>query len=251
MAAFTPFFRIHSALMTPHREPWEFEAETLDGIRSILNLRYALLPYIYTLAWEASQSGAPLMRPMFWTNPTDSSLWNIDDQFLLGDAVLVAPIVEPGATSRKIHLPEGIWFDYRDDQRYEGNQTVSTEAALQRIPLFIRGGAVLPMKVEGFLELHIYLPHDGIQSSQLYSDEGDGYVGSRMDRFRLETQGESVSLKWENEGDYAFPYPEIKIIPHGFELIKPIIDGKTIVCDPEFLVTGMFRNAEFQGKTPP
>jgi alpha-glucosidase len=107
------------------------------------------------------------------------------------------------------------------------------------------------MKMEGLLELHIYLPHDGIWSSQLYSDEGDGYGGSRMDRFRLETQGESVSLTWENEGDYAFPYPQIKIIPHGFELIKPIIDGETIVCDPEFLVTEMFRNAEFQVKTPP
>ena len=251
MAAFTPFFRIHSALMTPRREPWEFEDATLDGIRSILNLRYALLPYIYTLAREASQSGFPLMRPMFWIDPTDSSLWDIDDQFLLGDSVLVAPIVETGATSRKVHLPEGNWFDFRDDQRHEGNQTISTEAALQSIPLFIRGGAVLPMKMEGLLELHIYLLHDGIRISQLYSDEGDGYEGSRMDRFRLEAHGERVSLTWENEGEYAFPYPEIKIIPHGFELIKPIIDGETIVCDPEFLVTGMFRNVEFQVKSPP
>jgi alpha-glucosidase len=188
---------------------------------------------------------------MFWIDPTDSSLWDIDDQFLLGDSVLVAPIVETGATSRKVHLPEGNWFDFRDDQRHEGNQTISTEAALQSIPLFIRGGAVLPMKMEGLLELHIYLPHDGIRISQLYSDEGDGYGGSRMDRFRLEAHGERVSLTWENEGDYAFPYPEIKIIPHGFELIKPIIDGVSIVCDPEFLVTGKFRSAEFQVKSPP
>ncbi len=250
MAAFTPFFRIHSGRTTPRREPWEFEDTTMDGIRLILNLRYALLPYIYTIAWEASQTGAPLMRPMFWSNPADKSSWNIDDQFLLGDAVLVAPIIEPGATSRKVHLPEGIWFDFRNDQRFEGNQSISTEAALQSIPVFIRAGTVLPMQGEGCLELHIYLPEGGIQNSRLYSDEGDGYGGSRIDRFRLQTQGEKVSLTWENEGDYAFPYPEIKLIPHGFEWVKVIIDGETIGCDPKSLVTRMFRIAEFQVRTP-
>lgn len=158
MSAFLPFFRTHSSFYLPRREPWEFGDEAIGMIRWYLELRYRLLPYLYTLAWEASQTGAPLARPIFWNEPENPGLWQVEDAFMLGGDLIVAPVVEDGARQRTLQLPHGGWYSLSEDAYLDGSQQVTLEAPLGHIPVLVRAGAVLPMEEGGHLELHLYRP---------------------------------------------------------------------------------------------
>ncbi len=228
MAAFMPFFRTHSVQGAPPREPWVFGEPYTSLIRRYIQFRYRLLPYLYTLAWHASQTGHPLIRPLFWENPHDPQLWQIDDQFLLGEALLVAPLMEEGRSNRSIYLPKGEWVDLWTDQIYPGGQTVqcSSEPAetggLGDIPVFVRSGSLLPLQIpagageSAGLALHLYPPEVGRVSQQvLYSDSGDGFGDWRLDRFQIQRKNNQTDLDWRNEGAFPFPYPRIQLHLHG------------------------------------
>jgi alpha-glucosidase len=144
-ATFLPFFRTHCSAFVPRREPWLFGEPTLAIVREFLKLRYRLLPYWYTLAWEASKTGRPLVRPMFWEAPGNEDLWGIDDQFMLGDALLVAPVMAAGVKDREVVLPSGRWYDFWTGTPYDGPARIRMEAPLNRIPLLVKGGTVLPL----------------------------------------------------------------------------------------------------------
>src|SRR3990170_317969 len=116
LGSFLPFFRTHCALYLPRREPWEFGEQVLEMLREQLQLRYRLLPYWYTLAWMASQDGHPLARPLFWVEPEDQAFWEVEDAFLLGEVLLIAPVVEEGARRRSIYPPKGDWYDFWSDK---------------------------------------------------------------------------------------------------------------------------------------
>jgi alpha-glucosidase len=179
LAAFLPFFRTHSSKVTPRREPWSFGPEALAIVREYLDLRYRLLPYFYTLAWEASTKGHPFVRPLFWLDDRDQSLWDVQDAFLLGDSLLVAPVLQPGATSREVTLPPGVWYDFHDERQYRGPGPVTIGAPLERVPVLARAGTVIPIEDSGAaarearLVLHLYAGANG--GALLYSDAGDGY----------------------------------------------------------------------------
>jgi len=143
--AFFPFFRNHTAVGTRRQEPWAFGKEVEDICRRYISLRYQLLPYIYNLFREATLAGTPIMRPLFWEFPNDSKSYSVDDQFLLGSSWLVAPIVKPGATMRAVYLPEGQWYDYWTKRLIEGGQYVGASAPLEKLPLYVRAGSILPM----------------------------------------------------------------------------------------------------------
>lgn len=231
LAAFLPFFRGHAALGYPRREPWVFGEPALSICREFLRLRYRLLPYLYTLAWHASQTGHPLVRPLFWdvaqTGP--QHLLDVADAFLLGDALLVAPIVEEGATSRQVPLPPGKWYDFWDDAAYVGPDRVLIAAPLERLPLLVRAGSVLPTEEQGRLTLHIYAPSPGEQGQgMLYTDAGDGYGDWRLDRFRPRWEAEDLEVEWEQEGTYPFPWAEVEIQMHGFMGRHALVDGKEV-----------------------
>jgi alpha-glucosidase len=120
MASFLPFFRTHSAIGVPRREPWTFGDRVLNILREFIKLRIQLMPYHYTLAWQASQSGLPPVRPLFWLDVQDQALWRIEDAFLLGDCLLVAPMLEEGQSKRSLQLPKGGWYNFWDDQLLNG-----------------------------------------------------------------------------------------------------------------------------------
>jgi alpha-glucosidase len=161
MAAFLPFFRTHSAIGIPRREPWTFGEGVLNILREFIKLRIQLIPYHYTLAWQASQSGLPPVRPLFWMDIQDQALWKIEDAFLLGDCLLVAPILEEGQSKRSLQLPKGGWYNFWDDQLLNGAGEVTLEAGQERIPILVRAGSVLPVNVSGGLTLHLYPPLTG------------------------------------------------------------------------------------------
>ncbi|MDQ6712951.1 MAG: DUF4968 domain-containing protein [Candidatus Dormibacteraeota bacterium] len=128
---------------TAPREPWAYGEPALTIFRKYAQLRYRLLPYLYAAARRVPQ-GVPLARPLVYDHPSDRTTWPIDDQYMLGPDLLVAPMFQPRG-SRDIYLPAGDWFDFWTDKRFEGARWITYEAELETLPLFVRGGAVIPM----------------------------------------------------------------------------------------------------------
>ncbi|EFL30749.1 glycosyl hydrolase [Streptomyces viridochromogenes DSM 40736] len=148
LGAWLPLFRTHASLRAGRREPWEFGPEVLEHARVALVERRRLLPYFMTLAHLARRTGAPYVRPLWWSAPEERALRDCGDAFLLGDSLLVAPVLDPGADRRAVQLPRGRWYDTVTEQAYEGPAQVLVEAPLSRIPVFARAGAVLPVRGE-------------------------------------------------------------------------------------------------------
>jgi alpha-glucosidase len=213
LGALLPFFRTHSSLETPRREPWTFGDEVLAILREALRLRERLLPYYYTLAWQTHQTGLPLLRPLFWNDPTDPALWESDDVFLLGDALLVAPVLHEGATERTIaRFPPGEWYHFWDDCQQRGGETATVAAPLERLPLFVGGGHMLPLSEAGHLTLHLY---GAAGRGEVYTDAGDGAGDWRIDQYRWETHNQEVRLSHEHTGAYPPPDSGIDVVAHG------------------------------------
>lgn len=208
MAAFLPFFRTHAAWDTPRREPWAFGEPYTSIMREFLRLRYRLMPYFYTLAWQAAQSGLPMVRPVCWPDWSDESLWEVHDEFLLGDDLLVAPIVEANSRGRRVALPPGKWQPFWGGEPLSGPATVEVSTKLERIPLFVRAGAILPFDENGSLTLRAVPGEDGAAQCVLYSDSGDGYSAWRVDRFRVDGNGR---LTQNSEGEFPFPYSATRL----------------------------------------
>jgi len=178
LGVFLPFFRNHTALTSSDQEPWAHGEPYLTMNRKAIELRYRLLPYLYTAAWQCTQTGLPIVRPLVLAHQEDERTHALNDQFLCGDALLVAPICNAQATSREVYLPAEEWYDFWTGELYAGPKTLQVPAPLECIPLFVRAGTVLPiwpiMQHTGeqpmkALILHVY-PGDG--DSWLYEDDG-------------------------------------------------------------------------------
>jgi alpha-glucosidase (family GH31 glycosyl hydrolase) len=142
--AFAPIFRAHGWVWREHL-PWAHGPEVEAICRRYGELRMRLLPYLYTAAWDAHTTGMPLMRPLAMEYPDDPNVWELGRQYLFGPDLLVAPVTRAGATHWPVYLPAGAWYDFWTGQKYEGGRAVSVETPLDTIPLFARGGAIIPM----------------------------------------------------------------------------------------------------------
>lgn len=247
MACFLTFCRTHSANNVKPRTPWSYGGSVLSIVREFLRLRYRLIPYFYTLAWEATQTGHPPIRPLFWSDADDERLWGVEDAFLLGDALLVCPIVEKGARSRQAILPKGHWYNFWDDALIEGATEINIEAPLEQIPLLVKAGSILPMEEGQQLILHLYPPMQGTSEGCLYSDAGDGYGEWRLDKFYLVRDSNSLELTWEEQGEYGFPYQSVQLHLHGFKAQQAWMDGKEVTVRGNQVECGRFRQVRFQG----
>ena len=240
LSAFLPLFRTHSAIGTSPREPWVFGEPTTSILRRFTNLRYSLLPYLYSLAWDTSQTGIPPIRPLFWEDPEDSSLWDIDDEFLLGDALLIAPVVTSGAQTRQICLPGGIWYSFWDDKIYTGPTQFIIEINPDTIPVFVRGGTILPLEKDSEIFFHLYPYQGNISSSHIYFDAGDGYDSWRVDKLSFNYLSKSINIRWETEGTYPFPYSNVIIVLHSGQLTQALADGAIIPLKDNSISTPNF-----------
>lgn len=127
------------------RFPWSFGGKVEESFRRHLELRYRLLPYFHCLAWEAHHNGLPVVRPMLLEFPSDERFLKVDDQFMLGGDLLMAPVMERGARSRLVNLPSGVWYNWWTGTRYLGGGIIKLDAPVDYLPLLIRGGAILPL----------------------------------------------------------------------------------------------------------
>lgn len=183
--AYQPFFRAHSHIHTKRREPWSFGPETLELVRGALYQRYALLPLWYTLFFENERTGVPPMRPLWMEFPLDKAGFAVDDEHLVGNALLVHPVTEAGATRVSVYFPgeHEVWYDVETWEKFDGLSTVSIPVTLSKIPVFQRGGTIIPKKErirrcsaltkDDPYTLQVALPKEGKPAEgTLYIDDG-------------------------------------------------------------------------------
>ncbi|MCX5224917.1 TIM-barrel domain-containing protein [Streptomyces sp. NPDC006553] len=186
LGAWLPLFRTHAAIDAGRREPWEFGPEVLEHARVALAERERLRPYFTTLARLARMTGAPYVRPLWWGTPEDRVLRDCEDAFLLGDALLVAPVLTRGADRRAVRLPRGRWYDTATGQAYEGPGQVLLDAPLSRVPVLARAGAVLAVRGDdGEPALEVWAPAAGRTGGGLVvRDTGDGWETAEIERYQ-------------------------------------------------------------------
>jgi len=179
---FNPILRVHGTRSTNQNELWSYGPEAQKILTGFDTLRYRLLPYIYSLAWMTTSQGYTPMRGLIMDFRTDAHSATIGDQFLYGPALLVNPVTDPGVSSRRVYLPRSKWYDFWTGSSVEGPRTIEAAAPIDRLPLFVRAGSIVPMgpekewstqKPEDPIELRIYRGADG--DFTLYEDENDGY----------------------------------------------------------------------------
>lgn len=211
LGAYLPLFRTHAGPRAGRREPWVFGPEVLEHARVALVERRRLLPYFLTLAHLARRTGAPYVRPLWWGAPEDRALRDCEDAFLLGDCLLVAPVLDAGVDRRAVRLPRGLWYDTATGKPYEGPGQVLVDAPLGRIPVLARAGAVVPVRGEdGGLELEVWAPARGRTGGGLVvRDAGDGWEEPEIERYVARWDGvRGVVVEREGEDGVREPsYP--------------------------------------------
>lgn len=238
--ALLPFFRNHTGKGSAHQEPWVFGRPYTDAIRDAIALRYQLMPYLYTAFAECAFEGHPIIRPLFTAQPDQAALRDIDDCFLVGDRVLVTPVLFEHVIRRTLYLPEGDWYDFHTNRRYTGGQMISVDAPLDRLPVFVRSGTVLPLWETAHstaayppkkLRLRAYTD-SGVSTH--YEDAGEG-LAYRDDEYRWTTfemieETRSLVIERTTSGSYLPNYDatELELIGASQTINEIHIDGRPI-----------------------
>jgi alpha-glucosidase len=263
----TPFCRNHSEIGNVDQYAWSFGDVIGEYVRAAVKLRYRLLPYLYACFLRASETGAPVQRPLVFDHQYDGVVRDLDDEYLLGPDLLVAPVIEPGRTARQVYLPAGDWYDWHSGEMVDGSRFLTAATPMETIPIFARGGAVIPMWAEapastsGFhpsvVELHLFVPvADGSHHSMLQEDDGLSFAALTGARFRTDFEvarsGHTVVLRASVTGD---GYPEFArerfvLVLHGADPAAVRVDGAEVSGVDgrfEFANSGAGFTVEFTG----
>jgi alpha-D-xyloside xylohydrolase len=251
---FNPILRVHGTRKTDQNELWSYGPDAQKILVNFDRLRYRLLPYIYSLAWKTTSESYTPMRPLVMDFRKDVRAQNIGDQFMFGPAFLVNPVTEPAATSRNIYLPKAKWYDFWSGNRVDGGVALDAAAPLDRLPLYVRAGSIVPMgpdeewsteKPADPIELRIYRGSDA--DFNLYEDENDTYdyekglyatiplhwddskqaliIGERKGQFpgMLQSRTFRIIFVAENHGVGAGPTenPDKVVVYAGKEIVVP------------------------------
>ncbi len=220
-ACFSTFFRNHSANGCTRQEPWLFGDEVVDIYRKYVKLHYRFLPYIYDLLHEEQSNGLPVMRPLVMHYENDPVTFNLNDEFLVGEKLLVAPVVNPGETVRKVYLPEGLWYSLEKGERYQGPGFILEDAPLDHMPIFVKAGSVIPLYDEmsyvGEKEIEklnlLVTPEGGI--CEHYQDGGEdlSYLTGNYNlyRFTVNEKGE-LTTEMKNNAATVPAYTQFNVI---------------------------------------
>ena len=216
-SCFTSIFRSHHA--GGEAVPFRYNKLTFDGMSHYIKLRYRLIPYVYSLYHENHLTGAPIMRPLFWHYPDDERAYTITDEYLFGENMLIAPVIEPQKNTRTVYLPEGRWYDFDYDYVYEGGREYEIYAPQNRIPVFIRAGGIIPMTDDimntreldfGKLEATFYPSCKS--TARIYADDGitDNYLSGEytVTEITCEEAGDSLKISL-SPNNFKFPLREL------------------------------------------
>lgn len=279
-AAFTPVFRPHGTALGDYdktvkdipSEPALWDQATRNNVRNYINLRYQLLPYNYSLSYEQSVLGKPLMRPVYYYNFADPEALKADEEYLWGDNLLIAPVTSQGATARMVYLPEGKWYNFYDNSVQNGKQYVNQPADLSRIPVFARAGGFIPVwhadsikSTESYNSKELgllYYPSEAASSYVFFDDDGTSTrtlekADYELITFSAQPQGSSISIEVKTNNEALYKRKQVRkftlMIPAtgGYPNIR--VGGKAATAATAkkiSLVSGQFIAAEieFSGK---
>ena len=222
-------------------EPWMYSSVT-PAIRSAIETRYRLLPYFYTLLWQAHADDEPMLRSTFLDHEHDAKTFEECDDFMLGRDVLVASVVEEDQREREVWLPENGagWYDYYTGQWYSGGQTIVVDAPLERLPLLVRAGAALPhsarithvdAKADTMRELKVYpLQGTGVSHGSLFEDDGEtwGYQqgNALWLNWEIHCTADEIHVNFTRKGDYQPAWKEMTLTLPAGEKRRLVVDGK-------------------------
>lgn len=240
LGIFHPFCRTHSSGDHGDQEPWSFDEEVTNITRAYIELRYQLLPYLYTMFWDYATHGIPMIKPLVYFDQEDHQTFYRTDEFIFGNQMLVCPILEPNALGRRMYIPRGDWYSYWTDEIVEGGKEQWVDADITKIPLFVKAGAIIPkypvQQYVGELEikeltLDVYFK-DGKEQSKVYEDAQDGY-DYKKGRFSLRTfkligKEKELIIQQHKEGKFTTTYDTFKIRLHGlpFKVVAVEIDSQ-------------------------
>ena len=242
MAVFHPFCRVHSSGDHGDQEPWSFGEDILNHVREFINLRYQLLPYLYTAFYKYSTEGVPMVQSMVYQEQEDTQTYFRTDEFMFGDQILVCPIQEPNATGRRMYFPKGEWYNYWTDELEIGGVEKYVETGLSKIPLFAKAGALIPKypvqqyvgeKTIEELRLDAYYIN-GVERSAVYEDNQDGYDYKKnrfaLRKFRMKGRPKELVIQQFKDGKFITDYESIRIVFHGlpFQINKLEIDNEEV-----------------------
>ena len=247
---FQPFCRNHSEKQTRHQEPWLFGEPYESICRAMLKLRQRLLPYLYTLFEECHRTGAPMLRPLFWAYPEDRATYSMDDEFLCGDTLLVAPVTRPGVEYRHVYLPAGSWFHFWTGMRIDGPAHILVHAPLGQPAIYVRANTAVPLWPEmNYVDQQkadpltfVLYPCEGSGRATFYEDAGDGYeyLNGFYARRAITCEVEAGNIRvvmGEQEGTFVPARQHIRLelreIASEPEIVQPGEASATWRYDPE------------------
>ena len=233
-SVYLPLMRVHGYMS--NTEPWNYGKEAQDIIKDCLLERYHLQPYIYTEAAAVTSDGSTLMRPLVFDFTGDEEALRQKHEYMFGKSLLVSPVTEPGVTTWKTYLPKNTagWYDYRTKQYYDGGQTVTTPIDKTRIPVFVRGGSILPLAVNPYvasktlhtpMEIRVYPGADAIYT--LYEDDGytNDYEQGACSRITfLWDDGQQRLTIGQREGTF-------RTMPEQRQFVVTLPNGKVITVN--------------------
>jgi alpha-D-xyloside xylohydrolase len=215
--AFQPVMRAHGE--RDHNEVWAYGKQAEPILSKYLRLRYQLLPYTYSLAYRSYQTGAPYMRALFMDFPDDPKAADIPDEYMYGPAFLVAPVTEQGATQRTVYLPTGCdWYNYWTNERLHGGQTITVDAPIDTLPLFVRAGSIVPLgsevlsaqQAQTIASVRVFPGANG--SFTLFQDDGKSYDYEKGSGSTTRLSWDDAARKLKHEGAPAWSGPDDAVV---------------------------------------
>ncbi len=238
LGVFHPFFRTHSSGDHGDQEPWAFGKNITDIVRKFIEIRYQLLPYLYTSFWRYVEEGIPILKSLVLFDQADPHTHYRNDEFIFGEKILACPIAEPNAKGRRMYFPIGEWYNFWTNELIEGGQEFWVDADLDSMPIFVKAGAIIPKyPIQQYvgekeiieLGLDVYYKN-GKETSQVYEDAQDGYDYKKgrfsLRNFKLIGKKKSVTIQQFKSGKFFTPYKTFKIKLNGlpFEIDKIEVD---------------------------
>ena len=242
LGVFHPFCRTHSSGDHGDQEPWFFGEEVLEITRKFVELRYQLLPYLYTAFHQYIEEGIPILKPLVYIDQEDVQTHYRSDEFIYGNQILVCPVQEPNVQGRRMYIPRGRWYNYWTDAAVIGGKEIWVDAPLDKVPLFMKEGAIIPKypvqqfvdeKVIEEIRLEVYFK-EGKENSFFYEDSHDGYDyknGRYSYRtFKFNGKSDELIIQQHKDGKYDSPNKHFIMIFHGlpFEVKHALLDNEEI-----------------------
>ncbi|RXG30762.1 glycoside hydrolase family 31 protein [Leeuwenhoekiella marinoflava] len=241
LGVFHPFCRVHSSGHHGDQEPWSFDDEVTDITRKFIELRYTLLPYLYTMFYEYATDAVPMLKPLVYYDQDDVHTHYRTDEFIFGNNILVCPILEPNSKGRRMYLARGNWYDYWTNETLEGGRELWVDADFDTIPMFVKAGSIIPRyPVQQFvgekeieeLKLDVYFAEETMKS-QVYEDANDGYDYKKgrysLRSFKMTGKKNDLTIQQHKSGTYETEYEVIKLNLIGlpFAIKKITVDNVT------------------------